>query len=878
MAAAQLNVQIGAQIKELQKGIREAEKELRRASSSLGGAAKDLSTYITLPLLGVGVAAIKSAGEMEALSKAMAATFQGAGRSVGEANAELQALKKAAEAPGLDFPQAVQASLRLQGVGYSAEKSRGIIVQLANAIATTGGTAENLTGVTRQFAQIISKGKVLTEDLNIIKENMPGLAKVMQDTFGTTTAEGIRALGVDGKEFVDKITVALEKLPRVSGGISNSIVNAGTAIKTFLASVGDSLNKTFDISGKLDTFSSYLTGLGDKFSGLNDSTKNAVFSVGVFALALGPALKAAQLLVTGVLSARSALLAFKAQSLAIQATGLVEWFKNLSLATKLTGIGAAVAVAGALYLAYNSVGDSIQSVTDAYSEANTKVAESKVKTDSLIATIKNENLSYAERKKALDALQAIAPEYFKNLSLEKGGLESIGTAQAAYLENIKRMALAQAGQQRLIEVNKRLMDAQGGIGGEANLIEKAYAGVAVGISYLTGQQLEYTDAVAAYSEENARSKIPSLEAEKKKIEELIAANANAVTVVADVIKGNNGAGLSSAERAKRLKEEADALKEVQKENETIIEQLLLENQMDEDSKKRQALPKIATGAQRASKSNIDIGINYALPDVQMTAQTMAQYESIIKGKLASVSIAAQSASAALMSPAEKIGAFWEKSGAAVEQYVNLAKQALSSIDGIVQGNLQRKLSALDAETQAQQDALQKQQDFELLQAGNSRTQKDQINAAYEARRASLTRQAEEKKTEYERKAAIARKGIAIAEATVNTAVAVTKVIANPILAGIVAALGAVQIAAIASTKYATGTNSAKGGMSLVGEYGPEIVNLPRGSQVVAANKTQAMLRGSMAQNTVVVTGEFRIKGTDLVLTLEQAQARNNRIR
>jgi len=878
MAAAQLNVQIGAQIKELQKGIREAEKELRRASSSLGGAAKDLSTYITLPLLGVGVAAIKSAGEMEALSKAMAATFQGAGRSVGEANAELQALKKAAEAPGLDFPQAVQASLRLQGVGYSAEKSRGIIVQLANAIATTGGTAENLSGVTRQFAQIISKGKVLTEDLNIIKENMPGLAKVMQDTFGTTTAEGIRALGVDGKEFVDKITVALEKLPRVSGGISNSIVNAGTAVKTFLASVGDSLNKTFDVSGKLDAFSTYLTGLGDKFSGLSDSTKNTVFSVGVFALALGPALKAAQLLVTGIVSARSALLAFKAQSLAIQATGLVEWFKSLSLATKLTGIGAAVAVAGALYLAYNSVGDSIQSVTDAYSSANTKVAESKVKTDALIATIKNENLSYAERKKALDTLQEIAPTYFKNLSLEKGGLEAIGTAQAAYLENLKRMALAQAAQEKLVDVNKRLLDAQAGLGGSANLIEKAYAGVAVGVSYLTGQQLAYTDAVAAYSEENAKGKIPSLEAEKKKIEELISANAGAVTSATEIVKATNGASESSKERTKRLKEEAKTLKEVQAENAEIIEQLLLENQMDEDSKKRQALPQIPTGAQRASKSNIDIGINYALPDVQMTAQTMAQYESIIKGKLASVSIAAQSASEALMSPAEKIGAFWEKSGAAIEQYVSLAKSALSSIDGLVQGNLQRKITALDAETQAQQDALQKQQDFELLQAGNSRTQKDQINAAYEARRASLTRQAEEKKTEYERKAAIARKGIAIAEATVNTAVAVTKVIANPILAGIVAALGAVQIAAIAATKYATGTNSAKGGMALVGEYGPEMVNLPRGSQVVAANKTQAMLRGSMAQNTVVVTGEFRIKGTDLVLTLEQAQARNNRIR
>jgi hypothetical protein len=264
----------------------------------------------------------------------------------------------------------------------------------------------------------------------------------------------------------------------------------------------------------------------------------------------------------------------------------------------------------------------------------------------------------------------------------------------------------------------------------------------------------------------------------------------------------------------------------------------------------------------------------------MTAQTMAQYESIIKGKLASVSIAAQSASAALMSPAEKIGAFWEKSGAAIEQYVSLAKSALSSIDTLVQSNVQRKISALDAETQAQQDALQKQQDFELLQAGNNRTQKDQINAAYEARRASLAKQTEQKKIEYERKGALARKGIALGEAGINIALGITKALAgaNFVLAGVIGALGAVQIAAIASTKYATGTNSAKGGMALVGEYGPEMVNLPRGSQVVAANKTQAMLRGSMAQNTVVVTGEFRIKGTDLVLTLEQAQARNNRIR
>jgi hypothetical protein len=43
--------------------------------------------------------------------------------------------------------------------------------------------------------------------------------------------------------------------------------------------------------------------------------------------------------------------------------------------------------------------------------------------------------------------------------------------------------------------------------------------------------------------------------------------------------------------------------------------------------------------------------------------------------------------------------------------------------------------------------------------------------------------------------------------------------------------------------FATGTSYAPGGMALVGEEGPEIVNLPRGSQVVTASQTQKMVGG-----------------------------------
>lgn len=48
------------------------------------------------------------------------------------------------------------------------------------------------------------------------------------------------------------------------------------------------------------------------------------------------------------------------------------------------------------------------------------------------------------------------------------------------------------------------------------------------------------------------------------------------------------------------------------------------------------------------------------------------------------------------------------------------------------------------------------------------------------------------------------------------------------------------------TPWASGTDYAPGGMSLVGEEGPELINLPRGSQVIPADKTAAILRASNA--------------------------------
>jgi tape measure domain-containing protein len=89
--------------------------------------------------------------------------------------------------------------------------------------------------------------------------------------------------------------------------------------------------------------------------------------------------------------------------------------------------------------------------------------------------------------------------------------------------------------------------------------------------------------------------------------------------------------------------------------------------------------------------------------------------------------------------------------------------------------------------------------------------------------------------------------------TVNGIVAGVKAVAElgpvagGIAAGVIAASTGIAIATIASNPpqmaaFAAGTDFAPGGMALVGEQGPELVNLPRGSQVFTNNETQDIMR------------------------------------
>ncbi|MDW9781819.1 tape measure protein [Sinorhizobium meliloti] len=77
-------------------------------------------------------------------------------------------------------------------------------------------------------------------------------------------------------------------------------------------------------------------------------------------------------------------------------------------------------------------------------------------------------------------------------------------------------------------------------------------------------------------------------------------------------------------------------------------------------------------------------------------------------------------------------------------------------------------------------------------------------------------------------------------------------------------------------KFATGTRFAPGGTAVVGERGPELVNLPRGSQVVPTIPSMKALKAGIPSTSVTYAPQIDARGADAaaVARLEQVMARD----
>ena len=98
----------------------------------------------------------------------------------------------------------------------------------------------------------------------------------MQAAFGTSDTEALGKLGIDTTTFINGVVSQLERLPRVAGGIQNSIENLSDAIKEALVPLGRGLADLFaGASGTSEnliaTFKRVGTEIGEVLSAIGKS-------------------------------------------------------------------------------------------------------------------------------------------------------------------------------------------------------------------------------------------------------------------------------------------------------------------------------------------------------------------------------------------------------------------------------------------------------------------------------------------------------------------------------------------------------------------------------------------------------------------------------
>lgn len=172
----------------------------------------------------------------------------------------------------------------------------------------------------------------------------------------------------------------------------------------------------------------------------------------------------------------------------------------------------------------------------------------------------------------------------------------------------------------------------------------------------------------------------------------------------------------------------------------------------------------------------------------------------------------------------------------LQDWLQTAQQAIGSIGDLIATVYDGQITKIEDEQDANNDAydqdierIEKKVEYGLLTEEEAEVKKRAAKEKTEAK----NRELEKKKQELARKQAIWDKATSIAQAGIATALAITKSLPNFVLAAIVGAMGAIQVATIAATpipSYAEGTKDGAhpGGKALVGDAGKREVVMYKG--------------------------------------------------
>lgn len=161
----------------------------------------------------IGMGAVTSAGvAMNASAEQSAIAFEGLLGSASRADKMIRDLTEFAKQTPFEYAGLEQASIKLINAGVSAGELQGVLTSLGDAISVSGGNIqEKLDGVTTAISQMLSKGKISSEEMNQLAERGIPAWDALSKQVGKSKAE-LMKLAEQGKltaEFIPELITGL---------------------------------------------------------------------------------------------------------------------------------------------------------------------------------------------------------------------------------------------------------------------------------------------------------------------------------------------------------------------------------------------------------------------------------------------------------------------------------------------------------------------------------------------------------------------------------------------------------------------------------------------------------------------------------------------
>lgn len=472
-----LIIKIGADTKELNKSLGDAQRRIQATTGNIQNLGKQMTMGITLPIVGIGAAALKSAAELQTMETSFISLTGGAE----QAAAMMEQLNTFAAKTPFQIEGIASAARQLIASGTPISEVNNQLQFLGDIAATSGGQIEDIASI---FAKVNAKGKVEMDNLNQLAERGIPIFKALSDATGLPAdALGAGAVSVEQfnavlKSFSDEGGFAAGAMERLSETAAGKFSTALDNLKQAGATLTESLLPV--VGNILDG----VTKLAQSFAGLSAETKQGILVFGGLVAAAGPMLVILPKLVAGFGMVKVAIMQGVVPALQRMMAFMVA-NPILLVVTAVVALGVAMSE----YVTFADAGAKAQQTYNtAMNQAGVEAAKQGAEVAKLAKIVGDETVEEEKRIAALQRLQQISPEHFGNLTKESALTSSLTESVKAYRMELMRAAQVKVLNQQLEQATARMVELEQEMAKGPSMGDKllgAFAGPAASIGLMS---------------------------------------------------------------------------------------------------------------------------------------------------------------------------------------------------------------------------------------------------------------------------------------------------------------------------------------------------------------------------------------------------------